>query len=347
MDTIGYAADMMYGLFYSQVLSRLPEETAVRLGRRMLKSLPIEQLGVYDVEDSRLEVDLDGLRLHNPVILAACYHDEVILEKAMRMGFGAVVGKATRYPRKGNPGPRLARFGEGFINSDGYENQGADRLFEIYGKMKRPVPLGVSISEGSIGNYCYVIDRLDPVVDFMELNVSCANTDFGLDFSERPGMTRDLFREARRCTEKPLAVKLARGDRFRESNRAIVRNAVEEGIRVVDYGNTLPHIAPIGFRRKWGALSGPELFDDTLGEVRLMQSRFGDDIQIIATGGIDSPEKAYSLMKAGADAVAYVTGFITKGPLLARKINEFLSQKAEELEIDSIGMLKGAGRWIV
>lgn len=347
MDTLGYAADSLYGFFYSHFLSRLSEEIAVPMGRNMLKRLPVEQLGIYDVEDRRLEVGLDSLELANPVILAACYHDERILEKAMRMGFGAVVGKATRHPRKGNPGPRIARFGDGFINSDGYENQGADRLAGIYGNMRRTVPLGVSISEESIGNYCYVVGKLDPVVDFMELNVSCANTDFGLDFSERPERTRDLFREARRCTDRPLAVKLARGARFRASNRDIVRNAVEEGIRVIDYGNTMPHIAPIGFRRKWGGLSGPELFDDTAGEVRLMKSRFGDDIQIIATGGIDSPEKAYDAIKAGATAVAYVTGFITKGPMLARRINEFLVEKAEELGIDDIGMLRGAGRWIV
>jgi hypothetical protein len=54
MDTLGYAADSLYGFFYSHFLSRLSEETAVPMGRNMLKRLPVEQLGIYDVEDRRL-----------------------------------------------------------------------------------------------------------------------------------------------------------------------------------------------------------------------------------------------------------------------------------------------------
>ena len=37
------------------------------------------------------------------------------------------------------------------------------------------------------------------------------------------------------------------------------------------------------------------------------------------TGGIDAPDKALAALQAGATACAYFTGFITRGPLLARR----------------------------
>ena len=69
-----------------------------------------------------------------------------------------------------------------------------------------------------------------------------------------------------------------------------------------------------------GGLSGPEIFPATLDQVRRTRARFGDTLDIIGTGGVDSPEKALALLEAGATAVGYFTGFITRGPILARRI---------------------------
>jgi dihydroorotate dehydrogenase len=52
-------------------------------------------------------------------------------------------------------------------------------------------------------------------------------------------------------------------------------------------------------------------------------------MQLIATGGVDAPDKARALLDAGATAVGYFTGFITRGPLLARRIlDELLRARA-------------------
>ena len=71
--------------------------------------------------------------------------------------------------------------------------------------------------------------------------------------------------------------------------------------------------------RKRRRLSGPALFPRTLENVRRLRERFGASIEIIATGGIDAPDKALAALQAGATACAYFTGFITRGPLLARR----------------------------
>jgi dihydroorotate dehydrogenase len=72
-------------------------------------------------------------------------------------------------------------------------------------------------------------------------------------------------------------------------------------------------------------LSGPELFPATLANIRRTRASFGERLDLIATGGVDAPDKARALLEAGATAVSYFTGFITRGPLLARRILDALA----------------------
>ena len=58
--------------------------------------------------------------------------------------------------------------------------------------------------------------------------------------------------------------------------------------------------------------------------MRRARQRFGSALDIIGTGGVDAPDKALALLDAGATAVGYFTGFITRGPLLARRICELV-----------------------
>jgi dihydroorotate dehydrogenase len=42
---------------------------------------------------------------------------------------------------------------------------------------------------------------------------------------------------------------------------------------------------------------------------------------------VDAPDKAVAVLRAGARAVGYFTGFITRGPILARRILEALREQ--------------------
>jgi dihydroorotate dehydrogenase len=111
---------------------------------------------------------------------------------------------------------------------------------------------------------------------------------------------------------------------FAESNeRDIIPAALEAGIRIVNYGNAR-RIEEPRLSQGAGGLSGPEIFPATLEHLRAARKRFGDSLEIIATGGVDSPDKALALLDAGATAVGYFTGFITRGPILARRILDAL-----------------------
>jgi dihydroorotate dehydrogenase (NAD+) catalytic subunit len=111
---------------------------------------------------------------------------------------------------------------------------------------------------------------------------------------------------------------------FRRVNEeTTIPAALDAGIRIVNCGNTRRIDEP-RLSQKTGGLSGPALFAETLTNVRRLRERFGDSLEIVATGGIDAPDKALRALEAGATACAYFTGFITRGPTLARRILDAL-----------------------
>jgi len=308
--------DKTYRFFYDNFLSELPEGLAIPIGRGFLR-LPFEYLPVFGVDDPELKTNLSDCELPNPVIFAACYHQSWIIKKASKMGFGAVTLKVTKEPKEGNPKPNIVKRGRGFVNCVGFENPGMEKTREFLRGYKG-VPIILNITGDSIDEYCEVIEGLQDYADMIELNISCPNTEKGLYFSENPKQARGLFKEARGLSKKPLIVKLSRGE-----NQEIISHAIDSDIGIVNYANTLP-VKEDRLSGGFGGLSGPELYEDTIRNVKSIRKEFGGYLQIIATGGIDSGEKAHRAIESGASAISYITGFITKGPFLARKINEYL-----------------------
>ena len=126
----------------------------------------------------------------------------------------------------------------------------------------------------------------------------------------------------RAASLRPLIVKISPD--FAEANeRDIIPAALEAGVRVINYGNTR-RVEDPRLSQRVGGLSGPDIFPATLDNIRRTRARFGTRFDLIATGGIDTPEKARALLDAGATALSYFTGFITRGPMLARRILEAL-----------------------
>lgn len=329
----------LYGAFYRGV-SRLSEEKAVHLGKELMMFLPLDRVWDFTAVDERLRTNLGRCELPNPIILAPCYCAPGMFERAMKFGFGGISTKATLEPRRGNPEPTIVRRGDGFVNCVGYRNPGMEETQRMLAGMERGVPLFVSITGDEIEDYCALVEGLDPHVDGFYLNLSCPNTESGLRFSRLPGAL-ELFRETRGLTKKNLAAKLSPNREFEESNRMyVVPAAIEYGIDVINFGNTETVDEPRLSMGK-GGLSGPELFPKVLETVKAIYEEFGEHIDIEATGGIDSRERARAVMGAGAKAVSYVTGFVRQGPMLAKRINNYLLSETEERGLDSVGGLVG------
>jgi len=317
------AADFLYRLVYGGVLSRLPEPLAVALGQWGLRHVPLDRLPIFRRDDPRLAITLGGVRLSNPLILSSMYYDTRILRRAMGLGFGAVTAKSiTPGPRPGHPAPNLVRVqtaeGPGLVNCNGFHNPGLEAYRREIARVPHRVPLIVAAAGESAEDYVAVVAGLAPYGDLVEINISSPNTKLVYGWSERPAELGEMFRAVRKATDKPIIVKVSPD--FRRTNEdTTIPAALEAGITIVNCGNTRRVDEP-RLSQKSGGLSGPALFQETLTNVRRLRERFAGSIEIIATGGIDTPAHALQALRAGATACAYFTGFITRGPLLARRI---------------------------
>jgi dihydroorotate dehydrogenase len=317
----------LYRVFYDQILSRLPEPRAVAAGQALLRWLPLDRAPIFRVDDPGLATTLGGVRLPNPLILAAQYYDVTILGRAMGLGFGAVTAKSiTRHPRPGHPEPNLMRVrtaaGPGLVNCNGFKNPGLEAFAREIARLPHRVPLILSVAGETPADCVELARGLGPHGDLVEFNISSPNTQLVYTWSERPAELRALLERVRAACPRPLILKLSPD--FAEANeRDIIPAALEAGVRVINYGNTR-RVEDARLSQRVGGLSGPEIFPATLANVRRTRARFGSGLDVIATGGIDAPDKARALLDAGATALGYFTGFITRGPLLARQILEAL-----------------------
>ena len=319
----------LYRVFYDGVLSRLPETTAIALGQSALRRLPFDYLPAFRLEDPRLRTTLGGVALPNPVILAAQYYDPRILRRAMGLGFGAVTAKTiTLNARPGHPQPNLVRrrspVGAGLVNCNGFQNPGLDAFRASIATLRHQVPLIVSVAGESVGDYVTLVRALAPLGDLVEINISSPNTRLVYAWNERPRELRGMLEALVAVSPRPLIIKLS-PDFAQANERDIIPAALEAGVRIVNYGNTRRIDEP-RLSQGAGGLSGPEIFPATLDNLRRTRKRFRDALEIVATGGVDTPDKAAALLAEGARAVGFFTGFITRGPILARRILERLLQ---------------------
>jgi dihydroorotate dehydrogenase len=317
------AVDVLYRALYRGVLARLPERAGVAMGQWGLRHLPLDRLSLFRREDPRLAVTLGDVRLPNPLILSSMYYDVAILRRAMGLGWGAVTAKSiTPEPRPGHPEPNLVRIqtseGPGLVNCNGFKNPGLAAYRAALAGLPHRVPLIVAAAGESAEDYVRVVEGLQELGELVELNISSPNTKLVYGWSTRPQELKGVFRAVRAATAKPIIVKVSPD--FRETNEEItIPAALDAGITIVNYGNTRRVDEP-RLSQRTGGLSGPALFATTLENVRRLRARFGDALEIIATGGIDSPESARQALEAGARACGIFTGFITRGPLLPRRI---------------------------
>jgi len=321
------AADLLYRALYRGLLSRLPERAAVALGQWGLRHVPLDRFPVFRNRDPRLRVTLGGIPLANPLILSSMYYDTAILRRAMGLGFGAVTAKSiTGNPRPGHPHPNLVRIetaeGPGLVNCNGFRNPGLEAYRRALAALPHRVPLIVAAAGESTDEYARVVAGLEAFGALVEINISSPNTKLVYEWSSRPAELGALFRAVRAATAKPIIVKVSPD--FRDTNEErIIPAALDAGITIVNCGNTRRVDEP-RLSQRTGGLSGPALFRATVDNVRRLHDRFGAQLQIIATGGIDAPDKAREALDAGATACAYFTGFITRGPILARLILDHL-----------------------
>lgn len=79
-----------------------------------------------------------------------------------------------------------------------------------------------------------------------------------------------------------------------------------------------------------GRLIGGPAREPALDQVRHWRGRFGDDLFILAAGGVHEPADALALRAAGADLVEVDSGLVYTGPGLPKRINDALLFQATQ-----------------
>ncbi len=128
------------------------------------------------VNDERLSVNLAGLKLRNPIGLAAGFDKNCELINGLQHLFGyLVLGSITLSPRKGNEKPRVIRYvkEKSIVNAMGLPNDGARTCMLRLNKVQSIVPLVVSVAGFSVEDYVECTKLSQPHVDCIEINIGC------------------------------------------------------------------------------------------------------------------------------------------------------------------------------
>ncbi len=301
--------------------------------------------------DPILATRLAGIDFPSPVGLAAGFDKDAEVPDAMLgTGFGFVeVGTLTPLPQEGNPRPRLFRLveDEAVINRMGFNNRGqAAALARLQHRRRRGV-VGVNIGANKdardrIGDYVSGVRTMAGVADYLTVNISSPNTP-GLRGLQDLGPLTELLTAiagVRTPGGPPLFLKVAPDltpadiDGIVKAASGRVDALIVSNTTVMRFDNLRsPH------RTEAGGLSGVPLRGHAYERLKDFRRATGGAIPLIAAGGIDTAEEAYSRIRHGASLVQLYSALVYRGPGLARQIADGL---ARQLTLDGFGTIADA-----
>ena len=269
---------------------------------------------------SNLSVNLNGLKLKNPIMPASGTFSEGLAEVIDFNRLGAFVTKTfTAEKRSGNPLPRIAEANENsMLNAIGIPSKGVqyyiDNTVPFYEQYEPP--LVASISANTAHEFAELAAQLEDVkgITVIEANISCPNIEaHGKAFAIEAESTAKVIKAIRAATTKPLWAKLTPNT----TDPIGVAKAVEaEGGDAIVVGNTLlgmgidikTHKPVLG--NVMGGLSGGALKPVN---VRMTyQCAQNVSIPVIGCGGIFTVYDVIEYLIAGATAVQVGTASFIK-----------------------------------
>jgi len=297
---------------------------------------------------SDLSVNLCGLSLANPTMLAAGILDETgksLLEVA-RAGAGAVVTKSIGLePRQGHANPTIVELEVGLLNAMGLPNPGIrEYAAEVREAKTGGIPVIVSIFGASEDEFSSLASQAQEAsADGVELNLSCPHaTGLGAEIGSDPGRVESICRSVRDAVKVPVFAKLTPNT---ASIAALATAAERGGADAVVAVNTVRAMAispeakmPI-LGNKMGGLSGAAI--RPVG-VRCVYEIFeAVDIPIVGVGGILNARDALEYIMAGASGVQIGTALWTGGLGVFSSVCEGLSEYLDTSGYSSIGEVVG------
>jgi len=297
-----------------------------------------------------LRIKIGSVDFNNPIFVASGtygYGTEVS-ELADITVLGAIVTKSvTRYPREGNPPPRIVETPSGMLNSIGLANIGVEayikKMIPLYEELKTPIIMNIAGSTED--EYCEILEITELVSSNIvgyEINISCPNVNAGgMEFGVDCDLTEQLTTRLRKLTDRLLIMKLSPN----VTDIAAIGVAAEKGgADALSAINTLVGMSINTTNKKsnihygYGGLSGPAIKPVGLACVHKIYQAV--DIPLIGIGGITSADDVLEYVLAGAAAVEVGTANY-RDPNVGNSIIVELDTLLDQNDIGSVPELVG------
>jgi len=263
-----------------------------------------------------LSVELCGVRLRNPLVLAAGIlgTGAELLARVAESGAGMVTTKSCGpLPREGHPNPTVLDWGHGLINAVGLANPGIEEEVKIICRARTlleplGIPLVASVFAETVEGFAEVARKVGEArPDFIELNISCPNVsaEFGRPFASDAADAAWITAAVKEVTSIPIIVKLspnvidiaaiASSVEQAGADAIAAINTVGPGM-IIDIYSGQPILA-----NKVGGISGPAIRPIA---VRCVYDIYqAMKVPIIGIGGVSEARDALEMVMAGATAV--------------------------------------------
>ncbi len=296
---------------------------------------------------SRLATEIAGLKLANPVLLAAGILglSAASLRRIVEFGAGAVVTKSVGLkPREGYLNPTVVQVECGLLNAMGLPNPGVHYFCEEIRGAELRVPIIMSVYGFSSEDFAEVAGAAAKAgVDALELNLSCPHVErTGAEIGCDPELVADVVERVKAKVDKPVFVKLT-------PNIAdiveVAKAAAESGADALTAINTVRAMTidietaqPI-LANRIGGLSGAAIKPIA---VRCVYEIYPEvDVPVIGCGGISTWRDAVEFMLAGASAVQIGTAVAFEGLKVFRTVTEGIEAYLREREFGSVKEIVG------
>ena len=295
---------------------------------------------MFEVENEEmLNIEVLGKHFPNPIGLAAGFDKSAeVYNSLLKLGFGFVeVGTVTPLKQFGNAKPRVFRLEEdsALINRLGFNIDGIEIIKNRIKEEKKNGILGINIgpnkdTKDQKEDFCLGLKSFFDVADYITINISSPNTKNLRDFHDQEKLKELLIKLNKIKNENkikvPLLLKVS-PDISAEEIPKITDTALKNKISAIILTNTTninrdKLISKLG--KEDGGLSGNPLKNISTEIIKKFYQELNSKIPIVGVGGIDSGKSAYDKICAGASLLQLYTGFIYKGPTVAKDIKKDL-----------------------
>lgn len=252
-----------------------------------------------------LEIDLCGIKLKNPLILASGVIGSFSSSlNDIARDAGAVVTKSVGIKgREGYRNPSVVNWRCGLLNAVGLASPPAESFAEELRSFNKTSPLIVSLYGNRPEDFSKMVEIFS-MADAFELNLSCPHVKgAGMDIGKDIELSCEIVKALKSETDKPVIAKLSAMHEYVE----LAKSLEKAGADAIAISNTLPGMKIDIVSRKpilsniSGGVSGPAIKPIALKCVFDLYKVL--KIPVIGCGGISNFEDVLEFIMAGAKAV--------------------------------------------